>query len=83
MAGNLLMLNFGTYAETNRFKALATERKYLATDLMDATPPGGVRTVRRGGSVTYSFYGLTAKVWLSKLADGTLFHDAFKKWMGW
>lgn len=87
MAGNLLLLNFGTYAETNRFKALAIERKFLSSDLMDAEPlgellrPGSVRTVRRGGSVTYSFYGLSAKVWGSKLADGTLFRDAFKKWM--
>jgi hypothetical protein len=88
MAGHLLLLNFGTYAETNRFKTLAVERKFLAADLMDVHPPGqlqtpgGVRQVRRAGvGEVCSFYGLNRQVWKSKLADDTPFQEAFRKWM--
>jgi len=88
MAGHLLLLNFGTYAETNRFKALAVERKFLAADLMDVHPPGelqtpgGVRKVRRAGAgEAYSFYGLKEDVWGAKLADDTPFQEAFRRWM--
>lgn len=87
--GNLLCLNFGTFAETNRFKALAIQNKFLTRDLMDSVSPGelvrtgGIRQVlKRGGTDMYSFYRLTSKVWRSKLSDGnTSFSDAFKKWM--
>jgi hypothetical protein len=88
MAGHLLLLNFGTLPETNRFKTLAIERKFLAADLMDVHPPGellqegGVRKVRRAGvGEVCSFHGLKEDVWASKLADGTPFQEAFRKWM--
>jgi len=88
MAGNLLLVNFGTYAETNRFKTLAVERKFLAADLMDEHPPGkllkdgGVRKVRRPGvGEVCSFYGLKKDVWASKLADDKPFQKAFREWM--
>jgi hypothetical protein len=85
---NLLILNFGTFAETNRFKALGIQRNFVAGDLMDDRSPGelvqsgGVRQVlKRAGTDTYSFHGLNKSVWRSKLSDGTTFKEGFQKWM--
>jgi hypothetical protein len=84
---NLLILNFGTFIETNRFKAYAATN-FAEVDVMETTPgPGdliqtdGVRTVNVGGAKVHSFYGLTATVWRSNLASGDAFKDEFKKWI--
>ncbi|MGH6894584.1 MAG: hypothetical protein ACREEP_20245 [Dongiaceae bacterium] len=83
---SLLLLNFGTYAETHRFKALGRDRGFLDTDALDAASPGdlvqsdGVQKRNDLGAELYSFYGLSAKVWRSKLSDDT-FKAAFEKWM--
>lgn len=81
----LLMLNFGTYAETHRFKALARDGGYIEDDALDAASPGGlvqsdgVQKRSDLGAELYSFYGLTAAMWKSKL-DGGTFKDAFQTW---
>lgn len=86
--GLLLLLNFGTFGETNRFASLATSKGLVATNLLETHPPNGlivpngVRTVPGGklGS-TPSFYGLKQRVWRGKLKDGTAFKSRFEKWM--
>jgi hypothetical protein len=86
--GNLLLLNFGTYVETNRFKAQALQHGFLARDAMYESPPGplikqgGVRTVNKvGGADAHSFLGLTRSVWKGKLRDDRRFYTAFQDWM--
>ena len=86
--GLLLVLNFGTFTETNRFASLATTRGLVDTNLMENHPPGGliipggVRTIPpRGYARTVSFYGLSNKAWRGKLADGTAFKAKFESWM--
>lgn len=86
--GLLLILNFGTFTETNRFASLATSRGLLDTNLMETHPPGalvvpgGVRTIPpRGFARTESFHGLANKVWRGKLADGSVFRTKFESWM--
>ena len=87
---NFLIVNFGTFAETNRFKAKAIDSGFVTTDLMDSSrPPAGlistktgkIRTVRRAGVTTYSFYGLKQKNWRSKVKKSKLYRSEFKKWM--
>lgn len=87
---NLLYINFGTFIETHRFKALSAAGEFAATDLLDSTKPGPGELIQTGGvqnrpnvggARVYSFYGLKSKVWKSKLSDGRRFKDAFKKWI--
>jgi len=84
---DLLLLNFGTFQETNRFKRSAIQDAFVSSDLMDGVSPGdllrtgGLRTVNAAGTTTYSFYGLRSDVWKAKLPDGTAYRDAFKKWI--
>ena len=84
---SLAVFNFGTYRETNRFKQRALTGAFLSDDLMtphSAGPlvmPGGVRQVRAEGAETYSFYGLSAEVWKSKLDDGRPFKTVFQQWL--
>lgn len=84
----LLILNFGTFTETNRFAALATSRGFVHSELMADHPPGalvvtgGVRIVpARGFTSTVSFYGLNRKVWRGKISGGTTFKARFEQWM--
>jgi hypothetical protein len=84
---SLVLLNFGTYAETNRFKAKALAGGVLAADAMDDNRPGplvvadGVREKRQVAGVdVVSYYGLSGRVWRAKLGAGT-FADAFRDWM--
>src|SRR6266545_5753427 len=86
--GNLLVLNFGTIQETNRFKALAINRGFLKKDVFyEHAPgplirPGGIREVRRiGGIDVLSFYGLQSDVWNGKLPDGNISRDSFRDWV--
>lgn len=82
----LLLLNFGTFAETHRFKALANAGGYIEDDAFDAASPGdlvqagGVQRRSDLGAALYSFYGLTGAMWKSKLDSGTAFKDAFDTW---
>jgi hypothetical protein len=86
---NLLLINFGTFIETHRFKAFAAKSEFTATDLLDSTTPGPGELIQEkgvqhrpnvGGARVHSFYDLSSTVWKSKLSDGTAFKDAFKKW---
>jgi hypothetical protein len=87
---NLLIVNFGTYVETNRFKAAAINGGFVSTDRMEDEPPTGelsstlpgkIRTVRDAGVTVYSFSGLKKETWLGRLSSGDLYRDAFKDWM--
>ena len=86
--GNLLMLNFGIFTETNRFKEYAIDSNFLSRDPMDDSPPGelvspgGVRGVwKRRVSGTYSFYGFKPEVWRSRMYDGRSYKETFKSWI--
>ncbi|SRR6266545_893887 len=87
--GTLLLLNFGTFAETNKYKAQALSSGFLPSDAMQDNPPGallvpdGVREVRQVAGVdVVSFHGLTPKVWRGKLDTGTDYAAAFEAWIG-
>lgn len=83
----LLVLNFGTFVETNRFKQRALADGFVGTDAMDDAPPGalvktgGVRTVNRESTTTHSFYGLVPTVWRGSVDSAGPFHQVFEKWM--
>jgi hypothetical protein len=86
--GRLLLLNFGTFAETNKFKAAALSGGFLSFDAMDDEAPGalvvpdGVRMVRKlAGVDTVSFYGVEPKIWRGKLPDKRAYADVFQEWM--
>jgi len=86
---NLLLLNFGTFIETNRFKALAAKGQFAETDLLDSTTPGpgeliqenGVQKRNVAGASAHSFQGLSKTVWKSQLSTNKAFKDEFKKWV--
>lgn len=85
---NLLLLNFGTFIETNRFKALAAKGGFTEIDVLDSTNPGpgaliqkdGVRKINVAGAAVHSFYGLSSTVWKSEIADDP-FKTEFKSWL--
>jgi hypothetical protein len=85
--GRLLLLSFGTFAETNRFKRQAVSDGLVASDAMhDESPgglvlPGGVRLVNAAEATTVSFYGLTPARWSGRTAANVPFHQAFEAWM--
>jgi hypothetical protein len=86
---NLLLINFGTFAETHRFKALSAAGNFAEADALDSTKPGPGALVQEngvqqrpfvGGARVYSFYGLSKTVWQSQI-NGKTFKDEFKKWV--
>jgi hypothetical protein len=87
---NLFILNFGTFVETHRFKALSMAADFTEVDLLDSTSPGPGGLVQKdgvqlrpftGGSRVYSFYGLSPTVWTSQFTSGKSFTHEFKKWI--
>jgi hypothetical protein len=90
VAENVLIVNFGTFFQTNHFKALALDRGFVDADLMENTPPptdlvstkvGGIRKWRDGGVTTLSFYGLSDGEWRSVQKSGQSYREAFRAWM--
>jgi hypothetical protein len=85
---NLLLLNFGTFIETNRFKALAAKGGFAETDVLDSTNPGpggliqkdGVRKIDVAGAPVHSFYELSSPVWKSTIDGDKPFKEEFKSW---
>jgi hypothetical protein len=82
----LVLFNFGTFQETNRFKARAISDNVLEKDATDDAAPGvlvrdnGMRTVNAVGVTTYSFYGLTPATWKRKVDDKP-YWELFKAWL--
>jgi hypothetical protein len=78
--------DFGTFAETNRFKQRMLDDGFVATDAMYDDPPTGLlkakgmREVSNVGK-TYSFYGLTPETWKAKVTTGRDYSAEFEDWM--
>ena len=85
--GRLLVLNFGTFAETNRFKRQALSDGLVVSDAMDddapngLVAPGGVRLSTGAETTTASFFGLTPARWSGRTTLGMPFHQGFEAWM--
>jgi hypothetical protein len=82
----LLLVNFGTFQETNRFKKLAIDIGMLEKDATDDAPPGvlvrsnALRTVNALGVTTYSLYGLRPATW-KLTVSGKPYWQQFKEWL--
>jgi hypothetical protein len=82
VTSGLLVLNFGTFVETNRFVQRAVAGKFVGTDVFAAHPPGGLvkrrgmRVKKAGGVTTYSFHGLTGATWKQRA-----YRQRFERWM--
>jgi hypothetical protein len=83
----LLIWSFGTKEETNRFKARAIGDGFLGADAMDEPAPrslrigGGMQSVQKAGTTTWSFYGLRPGVWAAPLSTGRPYHEEFGRWI--
>ena len=84
----LLLFNFGTYQETNRFKQRALADGFLGSDAMDDNAPPGALTVAGGvqkrtaaGATVRSFYGLRPDVWAGDASSGRRYSTEFQTWM--
>jgi hypothetical protein len=84
----LLLFNFGTFQETNRFKQRALADGFLESDAMDDNAPSGALTVAGGvqkrastGATVSSFYGLRPDVWAGKASSGRPYSAEFQTWM--
>lgn len=83
----LLLVNFGTFRETHRFKQRMIADGFLTTDAMEDPVPGalvrqgGVQKRTSEGADVRSFYGLRPDVWRSQVSPGRSFSTAFKAWM--
>jgi hypothetical protein len=84
----LLLFNFGTFQETNRFKQRALGDGFLGSDAMDDNAPpaaltvtGGVQKLAVAGATVRSFHGLRTDVWSGKTPSKRPYSTEFQTWM--
>jgi hypothetical protein len=84
----LVLLNFGTFQETNRFKQRALADGFLGSDAMDDNAPpgavtaaGGVQKRTAAGATVASFYGLSPDVWTGTASSKRPYSAEFQTWM--
>lgn len=87
--GRLLILNFGTFTETNRFKSAAFKHKFLDTDVMFNVSAGDLlqpdkgldKVMKPNLEAVFTFARMKPATWKSKLPNGDKYQAAFQTWM--